>query len=48
MSNEIAVKVNSYGPSRPLSLVYFDPISGKKKAKSAGTTDWRDAERLAG
>ncbi len=48
MSDEIRVKVNSYGPGRPLSLVYFDPISGKKIAKSAGTTDWREAERLAG
>jgi len=40
--------VNSYGPDRPLSLVYFDPVSGKKVAKSSGTTDWRTAERLAG
>ena len=48
MSDEIAVKVNSYGAGRPLSLVYFDPVSGKKKAKSSGTTDWREAERLAG
>lgn len=48
MSEEITVKVNSYGPGRPLSLVYFDPISGLKKAKSSGTTDWREAERLAG
>jgi hypothetical protein len=48
MREEIVVKVNSYGPGRPLSLVYFDPISGKKKAKSAGTTSWREAERLAG
>jgi integrase len=48
MSDEIVVKVNSYGPGRPLSLVYFDPVSGRKKAKSAGTTDWREAERLAG
>ena len=23
-------------------------MSGKKKAKSSGTTDWREAERLAG
>jgi len=46
--DEIPVKVNSYGPGRPLSLVYFDPTSGKKKAKSSGTTDWREAERLAG
>ena len=46
--DEIIVKVNSYGPGRPLGLVYFDPITGKKKAKSSGTTDWREAERLAG
>ena len=48
MSDSIRVRVNSYGPGRPLSLVFFDPISGRKKAKSAGTTDWREAERLAG
>jgi len=48
MTDEIKVKVNSYGPGRPLGLVWFDPISGKKKAKSARTTDWREAERLAG
>jgi integrase len=48
MSDEIRVKVNSYGPGRPLGLVYFDPVSGRKKAKSSGTTDWREAERLAG
>ena len=48
MSDEIVVKVNSYGPGRPLSLVYFDPVSGRKKAKSSSTTDWREAERLAG
>ena len=48
MSDEISVKVNSYGPGRALSLVFFDPVSGKKVAKSSGTTDWREAERLAG
>jgi len=48
MSDEITVKVNSYGPGRPLGLVYFDPVSGRKKAKSSGTTDWREAERAAG
>jgi integrase len=47
MKSEIEVKVHSYGPGRPLSLVYFDPITGKKKAKSSGTDDWREAERLA-
>ena len=34
------------GWTRPLSLVYFEPTSGKKKAKSAGTRDWREAERV--
>ena len=48
MSDEIRVKVNSYGAGRALSLCYFDPISGKKVAKSSGTTNWREAERLAG
>ncbi len=48
MSDEIRVKVNSYGPGRPLSMVYFDPVSGRKIAKSSGTTDWGEAERLAG
>ncbi len=35
MSDEICVKVNSYGPGRPLSLVYFDPVSGKKVPRAA-------------
>ncbi len=48
MSDEITVKVNSYGPGRPLSLVWYDPVSGRKVAKSAKTTDWREAERQAG
>jgi len=48
VSDEIVVKVHSYGPGRSLALVYIDPVSGKKKAKSAGTTNWREAERLAG
>ena len=37
MTDEIVVKVNSYGPGRPLSLVWFDPVSGRKVAKSAKT-----------
>ena len=48
MSDEITVKVNSYGPGRPLGLVWIDPVSGKKKARSSGTSDWREAERVAG
>ncbi len=47
-ADEFTVKVNSYGPGRPLSLVWFDPVSGKKVAKSAKTKDWREAERQAG
>ena len=46
--DQITVKVNSYGPGRALGLVYTDPTSGRKKVKSAGTSDWREAERLAG
>lgn len=45
--DDIKVKVHSYGEHRALSLVWFDPISGKKKAKSAKTADWREAERAA-
>ena len=46
--SEVSVSVNSYGPTRALGLVWIDPVSGRKKAKSSGTTDWREAERLAG
>lgn len=46
--SEIKVSVVSYGPKRPLMLLYTDPISGKRKTKSAGTTDEREAERAAG
>jgi integrase len=47
MSDEIRVKVNSYGPGRPLGLVYFCPLTNKKICKSSGTRDWRTAERAA-
>ena len=47
MSDEIRVKVHSYGAGRPLGLVYFDPITGKKVAKSSGTYDDKEAERAA-
>jgi len=43
----IEVKVHSYGSNRPLSLVYFDPITGKKIAKSAETTNRQKAEKKA-
>jgi len=48
MNEEITVKVHSYGPDRPLALVYIDPVSRKKKARSAGTYDQKKAERMAG
>jgi len=47
MSDEIQVKVASYGPHRPLMMVYFDPITGRKVAKSSGTRDDVAAERAA-
>jgi len=47
MSDEIQVKVNSYGSGRPLALVYFDPITGRKVAKSAETSNRKEAERAA-
>ena len=48
MSEEIKVSVNSWGPSRCLTLSWTDPITGKRKTQSAKTKDWRTAERLAG
>ncbi|MCC6126620.1 MAG: hypothetical protein IT426_16790, partial [Pirellulales bacterium] len=45
MSDEIKVFVNDYGNGRNLVMLFFDPISGKRKTKSAGTTDPREAER---
>ncbi len=48
MSEEIQVKVVSYGPSRCLMMYYVDPVSGKRVSKSTGTTNPGDAEREAG
>ena len=48
MSEEIKVSVNSWGAGRSLALNWIDPITGKRKTKSAKTKDWRTAERLAG
>jgi integrase len=45
---DIEVRVHSYGPGRPLGLVYFDPITGKKVAKSAETYDHDEAVKKAG
>ena len=48
MSEEIKVTVTSYGSGRALTLVWVDPITGKRKTRSAKTKDWSKAERLAG
>ena len=45
---EIKVSVNSWGAGRSLTLSWIDPITGKRKTRSAKTKDWRTAERLAG
>ena len=47
MNDEVSVSVASYGEGRNLMMVYFDPISGKKVAKTSGTTNRRAAERVA-
>jgi integrase len=47
MSDEIRVTVASYGAGRCLMMTYKDPTSGRKVAKTTGTTDRREAERAA-
>ncbi len=46
--SEIHVTVCKWAEGRPLMLRWTDPISGKRKTKSTGTTSQRKAERLAG
>jgi len=48
MPDDFEVKVNSYGPGRNLVLRYTDPITGKRRAESAGTTDRKEALLKAG
>jgi len=48
MSDEINIKIASYGDGRNLMMVYFDPLTGKKVAKSSGTTDRGEAQKAAG
>lgn len=48
MADDFEVKVNSYGPGRNLVLRYTDPITGKRRAESAGTTDRKEALLKAG
>jgi len=47
MPEDFHVKVNSYGPGRNLVLRWTDPFTGRRQAKSAGTTSRREAERRA-
>ncbi len=47
MTDEICVNVTSYGDGRNLMMTYFDPITGKKVARSSGTRNRRKAERAA-
>ncbi len=46
--DEIRVKVFSWGPNRPLTMQWVDPISGQRKTATTGTYDEREAERIAG
>ena len=39
MSDEIRVSVASYGDGRNLMMTYKDPTTGRKVAKTTGTTD---------
>jgi len=48
MTDEIRVTVASYGAGRNLMMTYRDPITGKKVAKTAGTTDRSKALMEAG
>jgi integrase len=47
MSDEIRVSIASYGAGRCLMMTYKDPTTGRKVAKTSGTTDRREAERAA-
>jgi len=48
MSDEIKVSVASYGDGRCLMMTYRDPVTGKKVARSSGTTNRADAIKMAG
>ncbi len=48
MSDEISVSVASYGAGRCLMMTYRDPVTGKKVAKTTGTTDRGEAIKAAG
>ncbi len=46
--SEIHVSVVAFGDRKYLQLQWTDPLTGKKKTRSAKTTKQRDAERAAG
>ena len=46
--NEIRVSVCSYGPDRPLAMRYTDPITGRRVARSTGTHNRDEANKVAG
>lgn len=48
MNDEIRVSVQSWGDNRNLLLVWKDPARGLQRTKTAGTKDWKAAERKAG
>ncbi|MCX7429206.1 MAG: tyrosine-type recombinase/integrase [Planctomycetia bacterium] len=48
MTDEIRVNVASYGTGRCLMMVYFDPVSGKKIARTSKTKDPTEAAKKAG
>ena len=47
MNDEIRVAVMRYADRENLILVYVDPISGKRKTKSARTSNEKDAWKAA-
>jgi len=46
-NHEIKVTVSASGKRKNFALLFRDPISGKRKAESAGTADRAEAERAA-
>ena len=47
MSDEIGVTVMQYADRANLVLAYIDPVSGKRKTKSAGTSHEKGAWKAA-
>ncbi len=48
MSDDFQVHVVAYGDGRPLQLQWRDPVTNKRRTKSAGTSDRKKAEKAAG